>query len=49
MGLRLAGVLLLLPVPRVPFPVHIQALVGSLAVLWLFLAVAHYARRAGLL
>ncbi|HET7294709.1 MAG TPA: hypothetical protein VFM88_19965, partial [Vicinamibacteria bacterium] len=43
--------------PRVPFPVHIQALIGTAAVLWLFrivgvvwlaLALIHGARRAGL-
>lgn len=40
---RALGVLLFLPVPivlalftRVPFPVHIQALIGTWAVLWLF-------------
>lgn len=43
--------------PRVPFPVHIQALIGTAAVLWLFrligiawlaLAVLHLTRRLGL-
>lgn len=43
--------------PRVPFPVHIQALLGTSAVLWLFrlvgsvwlaLAVLHLTRRLGL-
>ncbi len=29
----------------VPFPVHIQALIGTWAVLWLFEAVAHFAAR----
>jgi hypothetical protein len=45
------------PPPRVPFPVHIQALIGTAAVLWLFrlvglawlaLAVLHVTRRVGL-
>jgi hypothetical protein len=43
--------------PRVPFPLHIQALVGSLAVIWLFrivgagwlvLGLLHVAQRLGL-
>ncbi|MBI3932540.1 MAG: hypothetical protein HY317_03935 [Acidobacteria bacterium] len=45
-------------IPRPPFPVHIQALIGTAAVLWLFrliglawlaLAGIHFARRLGLL